>query len=90
MKHTLSSVLLLVLAAPTFPGHEAAAAAAAGPVKVEIRRSEGDLRLYRDGQPYHIKGAVYWGDPTGKLPLKDIVNRGGNSVAHRRRRAEDP
>jgi hypothetical protein len=57
-----------------------AIAAPAGPVKVEIRRSNGEFRLYRDGQPYQIKGAVYWGDPTGKLPLKDIADRGGNSV----------
>ncbi len=57
-----------------------AAAPAAGPVKVEIRRSGGEFRLYRGGRPYRIKGAVYWGDPTGKLPLKDIAGRGGNSV----------
>jgi hypothetical protein len=52
----------------------------AGPVKVEIHRSNGEFRLYRDGRPYQIKGAVYWGDPTGKLPMKDIADRGGNSV----------
>jgi hypothetical protein len=57
-----------------------AAAPAAGPVKVEIRRSNGEFRLYRDGRPYPIKGVVYWGDPTGKFPLKDIASRGGNSV----------
>ena len=52
----------------------------AGPVKVEIRRSNGEFRLYRGGQPYYIKGAVYGGDPTGKPPMKDIAARGGNSV----------
>jgi hypothetical protein len=57
-----------------------AVAPAASPVKVEIRRSNGEFRLYRSGQPYYIKGAGYWGAPTGKLPLKDIAARGGNSV----------
>ena len=49
-------------------------------VKVEIRASNGEFRLYRGGRPYYIQGVVYWGDPTGKLPLKDIAARGGNSV----------
>ncbi|MGA2617568.1 MAG: hypothetical protein ABSF26_08170 [Thermoguttaceae bacterium] len=36
-----------------------AIAPTAGPVKVEIRRSDnGEFRLYRGGRPYHIKGAV--------------------------------
>ena len=53
---------------------------AASPLKVEIRRNNEEFRLYRDGRPYHIKGVVYWGNPTGKLPLKDIAAHGGNSV----------
>jgi len=55
-------------------------AAADGPVKVEIKKENGKFQLCRDGLPYYIKGAVYWGDPTGKFPLKDLAARGGNSV----------
>jgi hypothetical protein len=55
-------------------------ALAAGPVKVEIRREKGGFRLYQGGQPYVIKGAVYWSDPNGKFPLSGLAERGGNSV----------
>jgi hypothetical protein len=72
--HSLGLAVLVTMAGL------ATGAPAAGPVKVEIRRSDGDFRLYRGGRPYFIKGAVYGGDPTGKLPLKDIAARGGNSV----------
>ncbi len=58
----------------------AAGQTSTGPVKVEIRRERGGFRLYRGGQPYYIKGAVYWTDPTGRFPLKDLVARGGNSI----------
>ncbi len=51
-----------------------------GPVKVEIRSSNGEFRLYRGGQPYFIRGAGFWGDPTGKFSLKEIAARSGNSV----------
>ncbi len=51
-----------------------------GPVKVEIRKENGSFRLYRGGQPYFIKGAVYGGDPNGQFPLKELKARGGNSV----------
>jgi len=51
-----------------------------GPVLVEIKREDGRFRLYRGGQPYYVKGAVYGGDPNGKLPLKDLAACGGNSV----------
>jgi hypothetical protein len=57
-----------------------AATLAAGPVRVEIRLSNGEFQLYRGAKPYFIRGAGYWGDPTGKFPLKDIASRGGNSV----------
>jgi hypothetical protein len=57
-----------------------AEASGAGPVRVEIRKEGGGFRLYRGGSPYYVKGAVYWGDPTGRFPLKDIAERGGNSV----------
>jgi hypothetical protein len=36
-----------------------AVAPSAGPVKVEIRRSNGEFRLFRGGQSYYIKGAGY-------------------------------
>jgi len=55
-------------------------AAGNGPVEVEIRKENGKFQLYRGGLPYYIKGAVYWGDPTGKFPLKDLAAHGGNSV----------
>ncbi len=50
------------------------------PVKVEIRKENGQFRLYRGGRPYFIKGAVYGGDPNGKFPMKDLAARGANSV----------
>jgi hypothetical protein len=58
----------------------AAAGGEAGPIRVEIRRDVGKFQLYRGGQPYYIKGAVYWLDPSGKFPLSGLVARGGNSV----------
>lgn len=51
-----------------------------GPIKVEIRKENGQFRLYRGGQPYFIKGAVYQGDPNGKFPMKDLAARGANSA----------
>lgn len=50
------------------------------PVKVEIRKENGQFRLYRGGRSYFIKGAVYGGDPNGKFPMKDLAARGANSV----------
>ena len=50
-----------------------------GPIKVEIRKENGQFRLYRGGQPYYIKGAVY-GGPDGKFPLADLAARGANSI----------
>ena len=49
-------------------------------VKAEIRREATGFRLYRAGEPYFIKGAVYWADPDGKFPLRGVAERGGNSV----------
>jgi len=57
-----------------------AAEGGTGPLRVEVRRERDAFRLYRGGQPCPIKGAVYWGDPKGKFPLKDLAARGGNSV----------
>ncbi|MGO9241201.1 MAG: glycoside hydrolase family 2 TIM barrel-domain containing protein [Bryobacteraceae bacterium] len=50
-----------------------------GPIKVEIRKENGQFRLYRGGQPYYIKGAVY-GGANGKFPLADLASRGANSI----------
>jgi hypothetical protein len=51
-----------------------------GAVPVELRREPEGWRLYRGGAPYYVKGAVYWEDPTGAIPLQGILERGGNSV----------
>jgi hypothetical protein len=59
------------------------AAGRAEPVKVEIKREQGQFRLYRDGKPFFIKGAVYVGDQLEKVPLRGIVERGGNSIRSR-------
>jgi hypothetical protein len=59
------------------------ASGVADPVKVEIRREQGQFRLYRAGKPYFIKGAVYVGDQKDKFPLAGIVERGGNSIRSR-------
>jgi hypothetical protein len=82
---TLSSAGVTMLAGliPGLASHAAGGPAAplsAGPVKVEIRLGNGAFQLYRGGRPYFIRGAVYWGDPAGKFPLKEIASRGGNSV----------
>jgi len=81
------SVAILVLSAclavcnAQSPGaQESAPRVPAGPVKVEIRKENGSFRLYRGGQPYFIKGAVYGGDPNGQFPLKELKARGGNSI----------
>ena len=57
-----------------------AAASASGPIKVEVIRHDGRFQLLRGGQPYYVKGAVYWGDPNGKIPLRGIKDCGGNSI----------
>jgi hypothetical protein len=61
----------------------AVAAALAQPVKVEIKREQGQFKLYRGGKPYFIKGAVFVGDQKDKFPLQTIVDRGGNSIRSR-------
>ncbi len=50
------------------------------PVKVEIRKENGQFRLYRGGRPYFIKGAVYKIDPDGRFPIAGLSARGANSV----------
>src|SRR5664280_1772610 len=74
------SACLAVCSAQSPGAQESAPRVPAGPVKVEIRKENGYFRLYRGGQPYFIKGAVYGGDPNGKLPMKDLAARGANSV----------
>jgi hypothetical protein len=74
------SACLAVCSAQSPGAQESAPTAPAGPVKVEIRKENGSFRLYRGGQPYFIKGAVYGGDPNGQFPLKELKARGGNSI----------
>jgi hypothetical protein len=74
------SVCLAVCSAQLPGAQESAPRVPAGPVKVEIRKENGSFRLYRGGQPYFIKGAVYGGDPNGQFPLKELKARGGNSI----------
>ena len=50
------------------------------PIKVEIRNEAGRFQLYRGGRHYLIKGAVYVGDQDGRFPLKDLADRGANSI----------
>jgi hypothetical protein len=50
------------------------------PLRVEVRKENGRYLLFRDGKPHYIKGAVYWGDPLGVVPLKGVSEKGGNSV----------
>jgi hypothetical protein len=74
------AVLSLILA--VFPiGLSAATPAAAS--RVEIRKEQNGFRLYRDGKPYFIKGAVFVGDQLDRFPLSGIVQRGGNSIRSR-------
>ncbi|MGB2822774.1 MAG: glycoside hydrolase family 2 TIM barrel-domain containing protein [Phycisphaerae bacterium] len=72
-------VLYLLLAVPAFAAADRGGAAA-GAVKVEIRKDGGRFRLYRGGRAYYIKGAVYWADPRGRFPLSGLAACGGNSV----------
>jgi hypothetical protein len=50
-------------------------------VKVEIRDANPGYQLVRDGQPLHVKGAVYWAKPDNPAyPLSGVVECGGNSI----------
>jgi hypothetical protein len=44
------------------------------PIKVEVRQVEGMFRLYRDGQPFYIKGAG------GSSRIAELAAHGGNSI----------
>jgi hypothetical protein len=50
------------------------------PIKAEIRNEDGRFQLYRGGRPYLIKGAVWVGEQDGKVSLKDLAERGANSI----------
>jgi len=76
----LAATALAVAAIATIGGFPGIAAGNPGPVKVEIRKENGQFRLYRGGQPYFIKGAVYSVDAGGKYPIADLAARGANSV----------
>lgn len=66
----------LLLAALAFPP----AVLAAQPSKVEIKREDGQFKLYRNGSPFFVKGAVWVGDSGGKFPMKDLAARGANAI----------
>ena len=51
-----------------------AGAAAAEPTRVELRQSDRGWQLYRDGEPYFIRGAG------GNSALDALVAAGGNSI----------
>ena len=44
------------------------------PIKVEVREINGQFKLYRDGNPYYIKGAG------GHTQLDKVARYGGNSI----------
>jgi hypothetical protein len=67
----------LILAGATLP---VGAAPTTAPIKVDIKREFERFRLYRGGRPYYIKGAVFWGNPDGHIPLRTLAEFGGNSV----------
>ena len=82
-------LIVILLASCAGSGFWRAFAQSAAPVKVEIRKENGEFRLYRGGRPYYVKGAVYGGDPNGKFPLRDLAARGANSVRSRGSRVLD-
>lgn len=50
-------------------------------VKVEVRRAGEGFQLVRGGEPYFVKGAVYWAHPdTRAYPLSGVAALGGNSI----------
>jgi hypothetical protein len=78
---TLAALLFSAALLPSVAAQPGASAnPSPRPAKVEIRKENGHFRLYRDGLPYFINGAVYIGDGAGKFPLNDIASCGGNSI----------
>lgn len=45
-----------------------------GPSKVEVRNDDGTPRIYRNGEPYFVKGAAY------NNYLNEVKKNGGNSI----------
>ena len=43
-------------------------------VKVEVKQANGQWSLYRNGEPYYVKGGG------GQVHLDELVNIGGNSI----------
>lgn len=55
-------------------------AASNKPVKV-VRKTANGSELLRDGEPFFVKGAVYWARPDNpSYPLTGVVEHGGNSI----------
>ncbi len=51
------------------------------PSHVEIRRGPEGFQLLRDGEPFFVKGAVYWAPPENRAyPLSTVAAHGGNSI----------
>lgn len=57
-----------------FLAFRAIAACPATPLKVEIKKETGKFRLYKNGEPYFIKGAVGWNF------LEELSDAGANSL----------
>jgi hypothetical protein len=76
----MAMVVLTAALTAWAPAAEKASAVPAGPVKVEVRRTGDGFQLVRGGEPYRIRGAVYWANPTGRWPLANLKACGGNSV----------
>lgn len=71
---TGSQMLLTACALATIP-------ASAAPAKVEIRQDGEQFGLWRNGEPFYVKGAVYWAAPDNPAyPLTTVVERGGNAI----------
>ncbi len=73
--------LAVVVAAAVLLWTAATSGAGDGAVPVEVRRKGDGWALFRGGRAYHIRGAVYWANPTDRrFPLAGLKRRGGNSV----------
>lgn len=50
-------------------------------IPVNIEKTDSGYRLLRGGEPFFVKGAVYWRHPeTAAYPLSTVAAHGGNSI----------
>lgn len=76
MKPRIQILLSLLSAFIAFSG-----AVGGEPCHVEIRRGPEGFQLLREGEPFFVKGAVYWAPPDTKAyPLSGVAAHGGNSI----------